>query len=215
MKLSYQSGTTYSKTDATITTSFDMDDLFAWCDALDATPKTKQVNAKLSELFNVKPSSYSKFSQLTESAEFHAAVDAHVVNKPNSKAGSMKKDARKESPSQQGPRGSNGGITNAVKQEIGGYVVDVIAAVLKIDAADYDITAEYAKNAVCAVFAHIGSSDFDMPAKRVKTEKQVNENLTSQLTASVKALAAADMTAEQIAAAIPNITEDDVNTMLA
>ena len=211
MKLSYQSGTTYSKNDATITTPFDMDVLFGFVDAIDGIPKTKQVNAKLAELFGVKPSSYSKFSQLTESAEFHAACDAHG----SQNAISMKKDARKESPSQQGPRGSNGGITNAVKQEIGGYVVDVIAAVLKIDAADYDITAEYAKNAVCAVFAHIGSSDFDMPAKRVKTEKQVNENLTSQLTASVKALAGSGMDAAAIAAAIPNIDEDDVNTMLA
>ena len=211
MKLSYQSGTTYSKNDATITTPFDMDVLFGFADAIDGIPKTKQVNAKLAELFGVKTSSYSKFSQLTESAEFHAACDNHGTDN----AKSMKKDARKESPSQQGPRGSNGGITNAVKQEIGEYVVDIIAAVLDIDASDYDITAEYAKNAVDALFSIITDVKLQRPELRVKTEKQVNENLTSQLTASVKALAGSGMDAAAIAAAIPNIDEDDVKAMIS
>ena len=210
MKLSYQSGTTYSKNDATITTPFDMDVLFGFADAIDGIPKTKQVNAKLAELFGVKTSSYSKFSQLTESAEFHAACDNHGTDN----AKSMKKDARKESPSQQGPRGSNGGITNAVKQEIGGYVVDIIAAVLDIDASDYDITAEYAKNAVGTVFNN-NDVKLQRPELRVKTEKQVNENLTSQLTASVKALAGSGMDAAAIAAVIPNIDEDDVKAMIS
>ena len=210
MKLSYQSGTTYSKNDATITTPFDMDVLFGFVDAIDGIPKTKQVNAKLAELFNVKPSSYSKFSQMTESAEFHAACDNHGTDN----AKSMKKDARKESPSQQGPRGSNGGITNAAKQSIGEFVVREIEATFDIDAADYDMTEEYIGGVISTVFNN-NEVELPRPELRVKTEKQVNDNLTTQLTASVKALAAADMTAEQIAAAIPNITEDDVNTMLA
>ena len=210
MKLSYQSGTTYSKNDATITTPFDMDVLFGFVDAIDGIPKTKQVNAKLAELFGVKTSSYSKFSQMTESAEFHAACDAHG----SQNAISMKKDARKESPSQQGPRGSNGGITNAVKQSIGEFVIHKITDIFDIDAADYDITEEYIGGVISTVF---NNSDvkLELPAKRVKTEKQVNENLTSQLTASVKALAGSGMDAAAIAAAIPNIDEDDVNTMLA
>ena len=210
MKLSYQSGTTYSKNDATITTPFDMDVLFGFVDAIDGIPKTKQVNAKLAELFNVKPSSYSKFSQMTESAEFHAACDAHG----SQNAISMKKDARKESPSQQGPRGSNGGITNAVKQSIGEFVVREIEATFDIDAADYDMTEEYIGGVISTVFNN-NEVELPRPELRVKTEKQVNDNLTTQLTASVKALAAADMTAEQIAAAIPNITEDDVKAMIS
>ena len=210
MKLSYQSGTTYSKNDATITTPFDMDVLFGFVDAIDGIPKTKQVNAKLAELFNVKPSSYSKFSQMTESAEFHAACDAHG----SQNAISMKKDARKESPSQQGPRGSNGGITNAVKQSIGEFVVREIEATFDIDAADYDITEEYIGGVVSTVFNN-NEVELPRPELRVKTEKQLTESVKSQLTASVKLLAGSGMDAATIAAAIPNIDEDDVNTMLA
>ena len=210
MKLSYQSGTTYSKNDATITTPFDMDVLFGFVDAIDGIPKTKQVNAKLAELFGVKPSSYSKFSQMTESAEFHAACDAHG----SQNAISMKKDARKESPSQQGPRGSNGGITNAVKQSIGEFVVREIEATFDIDAADYDITEEYIGGVVSTVFNN-NEVELPRPELRVKTEKQLTESVKSQLTASVKLLAGSGMDAATIAAAIPNIDEDDVNTMLA
>ena len=209
MKLQYTTGTNYSQTSVATETSFDMDVMFAWADGMDATPKRSQINAKLANLMGLKISAYNKFSELTESVEFKTAADAH--NTPNVLA--LVKNEREEMASRQGPRENNGGITSALKTEIGKQVFDKVMIGVGIDnPADYEITAEFVLNCVKV------RDNVELPAKREIKEKTIGKRkqVDMALAGSIRTLHNDfGLTAEQIVEKIPHVDLDQVTEILS
>ena len=125
--LTYESGETYRKANTSLTTTFDLNDLFTWATAHNGTPKRDDINVKLASLMGVKAPAYSKCSELTESSEFHTAC----IENGNANVMALPKNGRKDTPERKGKRGSNGTLTNSDLQEIGKRVSEYIGSYAK------------------------------------------------------------------------------------
>ena len=204
-RLQYTSGTAYNRKESiTITTPFDINDLFndvIQNPSMPLTGKDKKVNesvyGRISAGFSIKYN-HAKACELLESSEFHNAVDAHEKSAVLAK---LKKEPRDVGSGTGGPRNGNGGITNALKQEIGGLVIDAALVMVGLepsDASDYEITKDW-------VIEVLTKKTESMPKRRVKNDKERVGALTVKV---VMALHNAGITNEEIA------NDDDLDLTL-
>ena len=171
-RLEYTSGTAYNRKESiSITTPFDIQQLFQNVidnPSIPLTGKdkglTESVNGLICKGFGVKYN-HAKASELLESTEFHNAVDNHESSTVLAR---LKKEPRDVGSGSGGPRSGNGGITNALKQEIGGMIIDVALVMTGLesnDASDYEITKEW-------VLEVLKGDHKDKPKRRVKNDKE-------------------------------------------
>ena len=207
MTLTYETGTNYRAKSVELTTGFDLDVLFGWAVEQSDKPKRTAINLQLTTLMDVKPSNYAKASELTESAEFHAACDmdgrAHVI--------ALKKSGRVENENQQGARG---GITNDLKKHVGEQVLEF--ALDGVDIETHVIDEQFCNDTVSQIRELLTDYTFTTPKVKPISEKPVGKRkqVDANLAASVKALAAGGMDASQIANVLPHADVDMVNEIL-
>ena len=211
-RLQYTSGTAYNRKESImIETPFDINDLFndvIQNPTLPLTGKDKKVNesvyGRISAGFSIKYN-HAKACELLESDEFHNAVDNHEKSAVLAR---LKKEPRDVGSGTGGPRNGNGGITNALKQEIGGSVIDFLTKEqLGIDnPSDYEITSNWVMDNIKAV------DNPTEPKKRVKNDKERVDVLTVKV---VMALHNAGITNEEIASDDDmELTIDQVNEII-
>ena len=196
-RLEYTSGTSYNRKESiTITTPFDINNLFQSVidnPSIPLTGKDKGLNESVNGIicagFQVKYN-HAKASELLESTEFHNAVDNHESSAVLAR---LKKEPRDVGSGTGGPRSGNGGITNALRQEIGTLIIGALCVKCDIPASevgDYEITANW-------VADNIGVSEsIEKPKRRVKNDKERVGALTVKV---VMALHNAGISAEEIA----------------
>ena len=128
------------------TTVFDVEDLFEFVNTPtdDNKPTQKQVIAWICDSSGLKYD-HGRGCGLMESDEFHNHIDG--MEDASGRVKSLKKSAREESPNRQGSR-ENGGITNAIKTEIGNRVVDIVSAIVDGTPETHVFDADYVENVI-------------------------------------------------------------------
>ena len=196
-RLTYTSGTAYNRKESImIETPFDINDLFQNVidnPTLPLTGKDKGLNQSIygviSAGFGIKYN-HAKACELLESTEFHNAVDIHEKSAVLAR---LKKEPRDVGSGNGGPRSGNGGITNALRQEIGELIIAVCCVKCEIPASeisDYEITKEWISESIGV------SESIVKPKRRVKNDKERVGALTVKV---VLALHTAGITNAEIA----------------
>lgn len=209
--LTYGTGLAYSKTEQQLTTTFDLDDLFAWASEQPSEPKGKEIQAKIASLMNVKDTNYGKVSQLRESAEFHSACDNN--GHPNVVA--LKKDPRKVGTGNSGPRDGNG-LSKSVYEKIGKQVVESMTSKADAETDDHKPNAEWAQSNVDTMLNAI-RKDWKPTALPLiaKTDAAKIKQRDESIAATIKALASTGMDAATIASHVPHYSESDIEAILS
>ena len=212
-KLTYGTGTSYSKTDKQVTTTFNIDELFDWAKAQPTAPKRKDVDVKLAQL-NGKKENYQRHSQLLESEEFHTACHddghANVI--------ALTKNKREVNPNGGGPR-ANGDLTKSQYEAIGKLTVEALTKRAKAQESgdeERGVTMEWAEAETNRALANVNQNVKTQarPVKVLSTEQKLTASQEKIASGVLKARAAGKSEAEIVETLFGIVDEKDVKAIL-
>ena len=195
------------------TTAFDVDTMIEFVDAGQNPPTQKQIITWIC-VNSGKKVDHGFGCGLMESTEFHEYVDG--MGDASERVKSLKKSARVANPNKSGSR-ANGGITNAIKADIGELVVNMLTHHIDISTDNYAIDASWVRNCMEECLAL--SPEFTPPKKRVATAAQKAAATDDALAATVKKLGENGMNADSISEIVNStrivLTVDQINEIIS